>query len=94
LEQEYQKALNDISTHHIVGLFWVTGHSGVQGNETANKLTRNGTVQKSVGPEPASGVPRQNIRIKIKSWERQPAYGNVVGSYQNSETGSKTDFKP
>jgi len=51
-----------------VGLFWVAGHSGVQENETANKPTRNGTVQKFVGPEPALGVPRQNIRRKIKSW--------------------------
>jgi len=67
-EQECQKAVNDTSTHHTAGLFWVAGHSGVQGNETANRLTRNGTVQKFVGPEPAFGVPRQNIRRKIKSW--------------------------
>jgi hypothetical protein len=43
-----------------VGPFWVTGHSGVQGNEIANKLTRDGTVPKYVGPE--------NIRRKIKCW--------------------------
>jgi hypothetical protein len=68
LERACQKALNDTFSHHTVGLFWVAGHSRVQGNETANKLTRNGTVQKFVGPEPALGVPRQNIRRQIKFW--------------------------
>jgi len=26
--------------------------------------------------------------------DRQPAYSNVVGSYQHPETGLKTDFWP
>jgi len=40
-----QKALNDISTRHTVGLYWVSGHTGVQGNEIANKLARDGCDQ-------------------------------------------------
>ena len=32
LVQQCQKALNDISTRHSVGLFWVPGYSGVGGN--------------------------------------------------------------
>jgi hypothetical protein len=48
-----------------LGLYWDPGHAGVQGNDTANKLTRDGSVQKFVGPEPSFGVSRQNIRRKI-----------------------------
>ena len=67
LVQQCQKALNDISTQHTVGLYWVPGHTGVQGNEIADKLIRDGTVQKRVGLAHSLGASRQNIR-KIKHW--------------------------
>ena len=51
LVRECQKALNDISTSTTVGLYWVPGHTGVRGNEIADKLTRDGSVQKFIGPE-------------------------------------------
>ena len=50
------------------GMFWVYWHSGIWGNEIANKLTRDGSVQKYVGPETALGVSRENIRRKIIRW--------------------------
>jgi hypothetical protein len=59
--------LNDISTRLTVGVFWVPGHSGEQGNEFTDKLTRDDTVHQFVGPEPDLGVSRQNMR-KIKYW--------------------------
>ena len=62
LVRECQKALHDISTRHAVGLYWVPGHAGVKGNEIADKLARDGSVQRFVGPEPFLGVSRQNIR--------------------------------
>jgi ribonuclease HI len=40
LVRQCQKALNDISTRHTVGLYWVPGHTRVRGNEIANKLGR------------------------------------------------------
>jgi len=40
LVQQCQKALNDISTRHTVGLYWVPGHARVHGNEMADKLAR------------------------------------------------------
>ena len=55
LVQQCQKVLNDISTEHSVGLYWVPGHAGVRGNKIADKLARDGSVQKFVGPEPFLG---------------------------------------
>jgi len=59
LVQQCQKALNDISTQHAVGLYWVLEHVGVRGNETADRLARDGSVQKFVGPELSLGVSRR-----------------------------------
>jgi hypothetical protein len=38
------------------------GHAEVRGNEIADNLVRDGSVQKFVGPELSLGVSRQNIR--------------------------------
>jgi len=66
LTQQCQKALNDISTEHVVGLYWVPEHAGVQGNEITDKLTRDGSTVKFVGPEPALEVSRQDITRRIR----------------------------
>jgi ribonuclease HI len=44
LVQQYQRALNDISTRHSVRLFLVPGHSRLRGNEIADEISRGGTV--------------------------------------------------
>jgi len=63
-----QRAWNDISTHHSVGLFWVSRHPGICENETADELTREGSVHQFVGMEQAMGVSMQNIKKKINCW--------------------------
>ena len=55
-------------TWHAVGLYWVPGHAAVQRDEMANKLARGGSALKFVGPEPALGVSRQDIRRRIRCW--------------------------
>jgi len=67
LVQQCQKALNDISTRQVVGLHWVPGHAGVRGNEITDQLARDSPVLKFVGPKPALGVSRQDIR-RIRHW--------------------------
>jgi hypothetical protein len=66
--QQCQKALNDISARHAVGLFWVLGHAGVRGNEIADELPRGGSVLDFLGPEPALEVSRLVIQRKLGSW--------------------------
>jgi hypothetical protein len=47
---------------------WVPGHAGVPGNGIANELASDGSVLEFVGPEPALGVSRQDIRRRIRHW--------------------------
>jgi len=92
LVHQCQKALNDTSTQHTMGLYWVPGHAGVRGNEISDKLARCSSIQKCIGPELSLGVSRQNIRnINVGG---QPAFSNVVRSLLPSETGSKIGFEP
>jgi D-serine deaminase-like pyridoxal phosphate-dependent protein len=51
-----------------VGLYWVPDHTGVRGNEIADRLARNGSAQRFVGPEPFLGVSRQTVRRNMKCW--------------------------
>src|SRR6202012_1647205 len=44
-----------LSRDNEVTLTWVPGHSGVQGNEEADELARNGSSSSFIGPEPAIG---------------------------------------
>ena len=60
--------LNDISIWHAVGLFCVPGHARGRRNEIADKLARDGSAQRFVGPGPFLGVSRQNIKRKVKCW--------------------------
>jgi ribonuclease HI len=51
LVRHCQRALNDISIYHSVGLFWVPGQSGICGNKIANELARQRSVYQFVGLE-------------------------------------------
>jgi predicted Zn-ribbon and HTH transcriptional regulator len=57
-----------ISARPVVGLYWVPGHAGVRGNEIAVGLARNGSALRLLGPEPALGVSRCDIRKRLKCW--------------------------
>jgi hypothetical protein len=63
-----QEALNDISTRHTVGLYWVSGHSGVRGNETAGRLVRGGSASNFVGPQPVLRASKRDLSNKISRW--------------------------
>jgi hypothetical protein len=68
LVHQCQKALNDISALHAVGLYWVPGRAGIRGNEIADGLARCGSASRFVGHEPALGVSRQDLRNSINCW--------------------------
>jgi ribonuclease HI len=68
LVHQRQKTLNDISALHAMGLYWVPGPAGVRGNEIADGLARCGSASRFVGPEPALGISRQDLRNTINRW--------------------------
>jgi len=49
-------------------VFFLPGLAGVRGNEIGDELARDGSILKFVGPEPALGVSRQDIRRSIRRW--------------------------
>jgi hypothetical protein len=51
-----------------VGLYWVPGHAVLRGNEIVNKLARGLSALRFVGPEPAFGDFRQDMRRRIRRW--------------------------
>jgi ribonuclease HI len=89
LVRQCQRALDDISTYHSVGLFWVPGHSAIRGNEIADQIAREGSAHHFVGLEPAVvGVSRQCIRRKIQCWlDRQHLvrWRGLVGTMRQAQ---------
>ncbi|KAJ8945002.1 hypothetical protein NQ318_010204 [Aromia moschata] len=73
--------LNDLASCNRVILTWVPGHSGVPGNEEADRLARLGSIGYSIGPEPILGVPysmgvstmKELLNKEFeKSWQEAP----------------------
>ena len=52
------KALNELGKSNIVKLIWVPGHTGIQGNEEADRLAKEGTKMEVIGPEPIIFPPK------------------------------------
>ena len=59
--------LETLSRDNEVTLTWVPGHSGVQGNEEADELARNGSSSSFIGPEPAIGRYAGLIKSLVKN---------------------------
>jgi hypothetical protein len=52
----------------------VPGHSGIPGNEEADKLARQVSAISLLGPEPALGIPRCSAREGVKNWTERQYY--------------------
>jgi RNase H len=75
-----------MSQYNVVQLFWVSGHSGVEGNEKADELARMGSDWQFCEPEPFFALPLTVAKSKIKDWVTQSHYQNwrtIPGSKQS-----------
>ena len=63
------ETLRELSRQNSVFLFWVPGHCGVEGNEHADYLARQGSAQRFIGPEPFLGTSISAIKSELLTWE-------------------------
>jgi hypothetical protein len=57
-----------LAEHNRLQLVWVQGHMGIDGNETADQLARQGSLHPLIGPEPAFGISAKVARGVITDW--------------------------
>nr|CAI5821412.1 unnamed protein product [Callosobruchus analis] len=88
LVQECTERLEELARLKEVTLMWVPGHTGVPGNEEADRLARLGTREQFVGPEPAIGnvsLQKEGERYHSEHWRQsegcQQAKDFIVGLY-------------
>lgn len=63
---ECSSLLKQVSVMNHVKLYWVPGHCGVDGNEKADALARQGSSDQFIGPEPFCGVSRSIKKYNLK----------------------------
>lgn len=63
--------LKILAKRNKVTLMWVPGHIGVEGNEEADRLAKEGATTKFIGPEPFCGKPRGHSKLIIHRWVEQ-----------------------
>lgn len=66
--QECKTTLNNLAARNKVTLLWVPGHSGIDGNEEADRLARQGASEMFIGPEPRFGLPKSTIKSIVRKW--------------------------
>jgi hypothetical protein len=62
------QSLVKLAEHNRIQLVWVLGHMGVDRNEIADQLTRQGSSHPLIGPEPALGKSAKVAREVIRDW--------------------------
>ena len=83
---ECKKALNQLAELNNVALIWVSGHSGIKGNEKADQLVKKGAAGKPIGPEPILGLAPCCTKLTIKKLGRGETQ-RMLGSSKRLSSG-------
>jgi ribonuclease HI len=62
------QSLVKLAKHNRIQLVWVPRHMGIDGNEIADQLARQGSSHPLTGPEPALGISAKVARGVIRDW--------------------------
>lgn len=65
---ECSKLLQQLSYRNKVNLYWVPGHCGIEGNEKADQLAKQGSSMQFIGPQPFFGMASCALKMQLKSW--------------------------
>ena len=65
-----KNTLDRLCESNRVNLVWVPAHCGIEGNENADELAREGSRTAFVGPEPALAIACSTVKAKIRSWTK------------------------
>jgi ribonuclease HI len=69
--QQCWLTLNELARGNKITLVWVPGHRGIDGNEKADELARQGSDTNFIGPEPFCALPSGALFSPIKIWEKR-----------------------
>jgi hypothetical protein len=62
------QSLIQLAEHNRVQLIWVSGHEGIDGNETVDQLARTGSEHPFIGPEPACRISIGAAKNAVRNW--------------------------
>jgi hypothetical protein len=82
------QSLVKMPKHNRIQMFWMPGHMGNDGNETTDKLARQGSSHPLIGPEHALGISAKFARGVIKDWisrKHEEYWQSVHGQRQAKE---------
>jgi hypothetical protein len=80
-----------LAKRNRVLLIWVLGPKDIEGNETADLLTRLGAECPFIGPEPACSILAGIAKKALRDWTNRPY--KVLGVLNRTQTGKRIHMR-
>lgn len=87
-------ALKKLALCNRVNLYWIPGHAGLEGNEIADELARNGSANRFTGPEPFFGISDSFLKMELNNWLVSQTSSNWDASPCTSQSKRLVNINP